>query len=41
MTASDWFLVIGGDVILVLAIVAAWFVRRSVDRQQPTQLESV
>lgn len=41
MTASDWFLVIGSDVVLVLAIGAAWFVRRSVDRQQASQLESV
>ncbi len=41
MTASDWFLVIGSDVVLVLAIAAAWFVRRSVDRQPISQLESV
>jgi len=41
MTESAWFLVIGGDVVLVLAVFAAWFVRRSVDRQQASRLESI
>jgi len=41
MTASDWFIVVGGDVVLVLAIGAAWLVRRSVDRPQASQIKPV